>query len=143
MKIIMWNIRGIGKKARLRQLKEMISKEKPDIIGLQETIKQNSSDQELGALAPGGDYKWGWIAASGHSGGILLGVKEDILQIDNWETGEYFVGITVRHGTLNVRWECLTVYGPAQHERSADFLQELNTQSEQALLPLVIGGDFN
>lgn len=33
MKIIMWNIRGMGRTARRRQLKEMIIKEKPDIIG--------------------------------------------------------------------------------------------------------------
>lgn len=44
----------MGKLARLRQLKEMMAKERPDIVGLQETIKQSFSNKELEALAPGG-----------------------------------------------------------------------------------------
>jgi exonuclease III len=39
MKVMIWNIRGMGKKARVRQLKEMISREDVDILGVQETIK--------------------------------------------------------------------------------------------------------
>lgn len=52
----MWNIRGMGRKARIRQLKELLAKEKPDIIGLQETIKQNFQEKELEALSPGTGY---------------------------------------------------------------------------------------
>lgn len=143
MKIVIWNIRGMGRLARIRQLKELMAKEKPDIIGLQETIKKSFSERELEALAPGGGYKWGWIAASGHSGGILLGAKEDILQIEDWETGTFYVGATIRDRLTNVRWDCLTVYGPAQHDRSEEFLEELRIRCEKAVLPLLIGGDFN
>lgn len=143
MKLIMWNIRGMGQRSRIRQLKEMIAQWKPEIIGLQETIKRSFREWELEALAPGGGYKWGWIAASGHSGGILMGVKEDILQVENWETGEFFVGVTLRHRTLNFRWDCITVYAPAQHEHSARFLEELSMRCRNAILPFLIGGDFN
>lgn len=78
-----------GKLARIRQLEEMMAREKPDIIGLQETIKHSFAERELEALAPGRDYKWGWIAATGHSGGFLMGVKEAIVETENWETGEF------------------------------------------------------
>lgn len=140
MKIIMWNIRGMGKLARIRQLKDLMAKEKPEIIGLQETIKQSFSDRELESLAPGGGYKWGWIAASGHSGGILLGVKEDILQVEDWDSGDFFMGVTIRHKVLNIRWECITVYGPAQHEKSEEFLKEMSSKCEKSVLPMLIGG---
>lgn len=133
----------MGKLARLRQLKEMLARENPDIIGLQETIKRSFRDSELEALAPGKGFSWGWIAAHGHSGGILLGVKQDILQVEDWETGDFFVGVTVRHRVLNVRWKCVIVYGPAQHERSNEFLTEISQVGENTLLPLLIGGDFN
>jgi exonuclease III len=39
MKILIWNIRGIGKPARVRQLKEMILQEQVEVVGIQETIK--------------------------------------------------------------------------------------------------------
>lgn len=87
----------MGQRARTRQLKDMIAKWRPEIIGLQETIKQSFREWELKALAPGGGYKWGWIAATWHSWGILMGVKEDILQVENCKTGDLFVGATVRH----------------------------------------------
>lgn len=143
MKIIMWNIRDMGKKARLRQLKEMLAKEKPDIIGLQEMIKRHFDERELKALAPGGKFKWGWLAASGHSGGILLGVKEEVLEVEDWDSGDYYMGAQIRHRTTNIRWICLTVYGPAQHDRSGEFLEELGTKCKGSILPILIGGDFN
>lgn len=143
MKIIFWNIRGMGKLARLRQLKEMIGREKPDIIGLQETIKQHFKDGELEALAQGQNYTWGWVAAKGHSGGILLGVKQDILQTEDWDDGEFYMGVTIRHRILNIRWICIAVYGPAQHDKSTEFLEELSRKCEINTLPLLIGGDFN
>jgi len=57
-----------------------------------------------------------WIPSRGHSGGILVGVKEDILQVENWDLGETFVGVTVRHRLSNFRWDVLVVYGPANHD---------------------------
>ena len=80
-----------------------------DIVGLQETIKQDFSYAELESLAPGGLFSWKWTPAQGHSGGILLGVKQDILQVENWETDDFFVGATIRHRLLNVRWDFISV----------------------------------
>ena len=35
------------------------------------------------------------------------------------------------------------VYGPAQHDRSAYFIDELSNICQGCVLPLVIAGDFN
>ena len=72
-----------------------------------------------------------------------MGVKVDLLQVENWESGEFFVGATVRHKVLNFRWDILTVYGPANHERSPCFLQELTMRCQNATLPIVMGDNFN
>jgi hypothetical protein len=40
-------------------------------------------------------------------------------------------------------WEMLTVYGPAQHSQSMDFIIELSRKCMMTSLPMVIGGDFN
>ena len=143
MKALIWNVRGLGNKSRVRQLRELIQKEQVDIVGLQETIKQDFSYAELESLAPGGLFSWKWTPAQGHSGGILLGVKQDILQVENWETDDFFVGATIRHILLNVRWDLISVYGPAKHEFSPNFLDNLTRRSENATLPILLGGDFN
>ena len=53
------------------------------------------------------------------------------------------MGVIVRHRIMNFRWELPVVYGPANHDLSLDFLQKLRTRCQEAVLPVVIGGDFN
>ena len=120
MKALFWNIRGMGKPTRVRLLKDLISQEQFELVGVQETIKQHFFLQELEALMPGINFKWNWVPAKGHSGGVLLGVSGDILEVENWVTN-FFVEAQVRHRSSNLRWSFLTVYGPANHELSEIF----------------------
>ena len=41
MKFLFWNIRGLGRAARRKQLKDFIYFENLDVVGVQETIKNN------------------------------------------------------------------------------------------------------
>ena len=85
MRILSWNVRGLLKKARRGQVREYIFNEKVDIVGLQETVKHDFADHELCELAGGANFTWFWLAAKGKSGGILLGVKVDSLEVENHE----------------------------------------------------------
>jgi hypothetical protein len=76
-------------------------------------------------------------------GGILLGVKEDIMQVDDWEVGEFFVAAVIQNRLDNWRWRLMTVYGPADHEKSGGFLLEIGEYCRFSVLPIIIGGDFN
>lgn len=58
MKALFWNIGGMGKKAKVGQLKDILMTEKVDIVGIQETIKHDFTDYDLNALVPGGDFVW-------------------------------------------------------------------------------------
>ena len=84
-----------------------------------------------------------WLPARGHSGGILVGVRDDVLEVEGWETGIFFLGVTIRNRLDNFRWVLFVVYGPAQHEHSSSFLAELTNLGERSVLLYVIGGDFN
>jgi hypothetical protein len=76
MKILFWNIRGMGRKARVRQLKELIGGgEHVDIVGIHETIKKNFFVSELESLALGKGFSWKWAEGKGHSGGSSWGLK--------------------------------------------------------------------
>ena len=83
------------------------------------------------------------MPAKGHSGGILVCVKDDILQVEEWKEGEFFVEAVIRNRLSNFRWCLLVVYGPANHDLSLNFLQEMSTRCEDRFLPLMMGGDFN
>lgn len=47
MRFLFWNVRGLGKGSRKQQVKEYIEEHKLQVIGLQETIKDNFSDKDL------------------------------------------------------------------------------------------------
>ena len=47
------------------------------------------------------------------------------------------------HKRLNVLWEVIMVYGPANHSLSSLLLDELSSKIDSCTLPLRIGGDFN
>jgi hypothetical protein len=49
----------------------------------------------------------------------------------------------LRNRLTNLRWELITVYGPAHPDLAKDFITELSRKCLFATLPLVIGGDFN
>lgn len=53
MRILIRNIMGSGQISRGRQLKEIMVREQVDIVGVQETIKQDFSVQYLARFDPG------------------------------------------------------------------------------------------
>ena len=125
MRFLFWNVRGLAKKARRGQIKEMIKQENLDGLGLPETMKSDFDSKELSQMVSGGDFYWFWLPSRGLSGGILMGIKGDVLEIeDNW-IGEFCIQVTLRERRLNVRWSLITVYGPASHDFSIDFIKEL------------------
>jgi len=107
-------------------VREYIFNEKVDIVGLQETVKHDFADHELCELAGGANFTWFWLAAKGKSGGILLGVKVDSLEVENHEIKEFSIGATIRDRLSNFRWNLHIVYGSAQHDNFSIFLNELN-----------------
>ena len=113
-----------------------------DIVGLQETIRQDFTIQELEGLSRH-KFAWQWLPATGHSGGILLGVKEDTFEVEDMDRGEFFLSMALSHRRSRSRWEVIIVYGPADHARSSAFLAELHAKVSRCTTPLVIAGDFN
>jgi hypothetical protein len=62
-------------------------------------------------------YSWKWIAAQGHSGGTLTGVKQGDLDVEEIEEGKYFSSIKIRNKEGNFVWEVINVYGPVKSEK--------------------------
>lgn len=145
MRTLFWNIRGFGQDGRRRQLIEYMRNERIDIVAIQETMRTEFSLAELEHLSSD-LYAWHWLPSSGstgHSGGILLGVKDATFEIGSMDRGEFFVSMEVFERALNFKWEIIAVYGPADHRRSEAFLDELRRKVAAAQLPMVVGGDFN
>lgn len=120
-----------------------MAREKIDIIGLQETVKTDFSNQDFQEISGMTAFYWFCLPAKGRSGGILIGVKGDSCEVEDHEVLEFCIMLTLRMRKDNFRWHLVVVYGPAQRDLADSFLLELGTVCSKGVLPLVIGGDFN
>jgi exonuclease III len=143
MKIMFWNVRGLGKSYRRSLVRNHIISENLEMVALQETIKQDFEDWELKELAGSQDFSWFWTPSKGHSGGMIMGVKTQNLEVEESVFEHFFMGILVRNRTTNYRFWVINVYGPAQHKFLADFIQEISSFCSNIALPILMGGDFN
>ncbi|XP_020150047.1 uncharacterized protein [Aegilops tauschii subsp. strangulata] len=145
MHALFWNLRGFGHDGRRRQLIDYMRVEAIDVVAIQETMCTEFSLVELERLSRH-LFAWHWLPSSGvtgHSGGILLGVKDATFEVGSMDRGTHFVSMEVWERDVNFKWEIIVVYGPADHSRSAAFLAELHAKISSATLLVVVGGDFN
>lgn len=106
----LWMEINFGRAVRRSKLKEIITQERIDIVGLQETITLDFSNAKLQDVAYG--FQWCWLPAKGKSGGILMGVKTDLLEIELVDTLEFCIHMTLRNRLTNIRFSVTTVYVP-------------------------------
>jgi hypothetical protein len=62
---------------RISQLADLIKDQRADMLCFQETIKQDFLPIELQKLTGGLSFHWHMVPTRGHSGGLLMGVREE------------------------------------------------------------------
>ena len=92
MKLMFWNVRGLGKTHRRSLVRDHVLSESLDLIALQETIKQSFDDWELKDLAGNIDFNWIWNPSRGHSRGLIMGVRTESFEIEDSILENYFMG---------------------------------------------------
>lgn len=104
MRVMFWNVRGLGTTHRRGYVKNHVIQEDLDIVAIQETIKQDFTDAELKEMAGCQDFSWVWVASKGHSGGLILGVKIDKFEIEQQDVSDSFIGMLIRNRLTNFRF---------------------------------------
>jgi hypothetical protein len=143
MKGIFWNSRGLADLAKRRFLSDTSIEQKLDFMALLETGRDNFTPQFLNTISGGVDFDWYCLPPRGRSGGILLGVKCETLEVLNVVHGEFAVKFRVRSKIDGFRWALVAVYGTAQPELKPEFLADLVRICGDERLPILVGGDFN
>lgn len=67
-------------------------------------------------------------------------MKEDFLEVENYDARSFYVSMVVRNRLNNFRWELVVIYDLANHDLSHSFLEELDRKCKRVCLPLVLGG---
>ncbi|KAE8801572.1 hypothetical protein D1007_22786 [Hordeum vulgare] len=107
MRALFWNMRGFGQDNTRRQLIDYIQDEHIDIVAVQETLRADFTLQELEHLSSH-LFAWHSLPSSGtvgHSGGILLGVKDATFDIGSMDRGEFYVSMEIFERAIKFKWE--------------------------------------
>ena len=72
MKILSWNVRGLGSKAKRKRVKETISKATPDVVLLQETKLEILDDMVVRDIWESRFKGWECLPFVGALGGVLV-----------------------------------------------------------------------
>ena len=113
MKGIFWNSRGLRDLAKRRFLADAAREHMLDFVALLETGCDNFTPQFLGTISGGLDFDWHCLPPRGRSGGILLGVNCETLEVLNVFWGEFAVKFHVRSKVDGFKWALVPVYGAA------------------------------
>jgi hypothetical protein len=84
-----------------------------DFVAISETGRRDYSQRLLDRLSGGVDFEWTSQPPRGRSGGIMLGVRLDTMEVLARSTGDYHIKLHIRNRADNFTWSLVAVYGAA------------------------------
>lgn len=111
MKILSWNVRGLGGVKKRRLVRECLSNFKKDIVILQETKKKvmggSLVQSSIGLVLS----EWCVLPAIDTSGGILLTRNPFVIRKKDSRLGLFSISLMLEDISLGVDWLLTWVYG--------------------------------
>lgn len=138
-KILIWNVRGLNRKARRDAVRMMVESTRPDIVCLQETKKESISRFMVFSLLGNVFDQFTFLPAIGTRGGILLAWKGSVCSALQTRVDEFSILVQFNHDS-NLPWWFTGVYGPQSDEKKLQFLQELRMVRSVCVGPWAVGG---
>lgn len=134
MKMLIWNVRGINKWLKQKELKKILSSLHIQIAGLVETkVKEHNVGKVLKHLAPG------WLSFHNYeyaNNGRVWAIWNDR------EVGAHFIHCQVISRVESI-CALTVVYGFNGIEQRRILWEETKSLSQGTIMPWIIGGDFN
>ncbi|RVW34407.1 Transposon TX1 uncharacterized 149 kDa protein [Vitis vinifera] len=141
MKIISWNVRGLGSRNKRRMVKDFLRSENPDVVMIQETKKENCDRRFVGSVWTVRNKDWvalpAWLR-----GGILIIWDSKNLRREEVVIGSFSVSVKFSLDGCGPLW-ISAVYGPNSPSLRKDFWVELFDIYGLTYPLWCVGGDFN
>ena len=144
MKIISWNVRGLGGVEKKREVSQLVREKCPLILCIQETKLAVCNNVLCNSLWNNSSVEYSYQPLMGASGGLLT--LWDNKEVEVWSTifFEHVLGIQGRFVKSRDEFTIFNVYAPCDSNRQQVLWQNLAAQL--ASLPdqnVCVWGDFN
>ena len=137
---LIWNVQGAGSRAFIAALKEIIKRNKPNIVVLVEThMRGDHADKLATVLGFNGHLR---MDAIGFSGGIWVYWRKEELIIDPITKHEQYITMSVSR-VGSTPWYFTAIYASPDPTKRQDLWTELKLFAETMNEPWLLAGDFN
>jgi exonuclease III len=144
MKIISYNIRGLGGLAKKNEIQKLIQRQRPVVICIQETKMEVIERSLCNWLWGSDDCDFAFKPSEGRSGGLLTIWNSNIMVIQRKNIMEHAIWLEGEWGGEKKRVNFLNVYAPCDTRRKQVLWAELKNvilaKKEERWCVL---GDFN
>jgi hypothetical protein len=134
------NSRGLGDLAKHLFFADSIQEHNLDFLAISEMGRRDFAQSFLDRLSGGLNFVWHSRPPRGRSGGILVGIKTDTMEVLACSDGDFHVKLHIQNKLDNFTWSLVTAYGAAQEEFKADFLREMVNLAKDNPYPILTGG---
>ncbi|KAL5704195.1 hypothetical protein ACHQM5_022653 [Ranunculus cassubicifolius] len=123
--VLSWNVRGSRSERKAHAMRKKVRKFRPVIVTLQETKREEFSDNLSKFFWGNQEHKWAEAPSVGASGGIVVMWDVQQLVVEEVLQGAYSVSMLCRFKNCPIRWIFTSVYGPNAMGDKDDFWNEL------------------
>ena len=136
-------MRGVNDNSKRKLIKSVVRKQKVNSLCIQETKMQVMSEGVVRSLGSGRFLNWRALNAIGSVGGVLICWDKRLLEILEWEEGQFSISCRLRNVEDGVVWVFMGVYGPFSREERECLWEEIGAIGGLWEEPWCLGGDFN
>ncbi|GMI94283.1 hypothetical protein HRI_003097600 [Hibiscus trionum] len=140
MKLLSWNVRGLGKPRAVRCLRHALRDLKIDVIFLMET---KIYDNKMANIRRNLGYPFGIeVSSVGSSGGLAIGWKANC-KISLRSFSARHIDVTFEDDSDGFSWRCTGFYGAPEVGNRMDAWNLLRQLNDCPEVPWLVIGDFN
>ena len=141
MKVLCWNIRGLGSPSKRATIKSLIFSYDPDFVILTESKISNLQLLNKNILWNKPGIHWHALPSTGSSGSIIVLWDDTKFKVNNIKVGSHSISINVL--STNGNWWLTSVYGPYKNNDRTNLWLELELLQTLCLPNWLITRDFN
>ncbi|GMI84395.1 hypothetical protein HRI_002108800 [Hibiscus trionum] len=143
IKIISWNIRGLGRREKARAIRNLIKERKPNFLLIQETKLGKFSRSVLRSMGCDRSFEFCCTPAEGSAGGLISFWDPNVFDKSLAYITKRIVVLTGKFKGSDIDCGIMNVYGPTNDAEKEVFFQEILDEMNKHKVAWVLGGDFN
>uniref|UniRef100_A0A8R7VHU8 Endonuclease/exonuclease/phosphatase domain-containing protein n=1 Tax=Triticum urartu TaxID=4572 RepID=A0A8R7VHU8_TRIUA len=143
MRILNWNVRGLGEDDKCSLVRDTITSCCPSVICLQETKLSSVSPLKLRAFLPMHLKEHVVTLSDGTAGGVLVAWDPAAVMGQVVALHKFHVTVRMSSTTTNTSFLLTTVYAPCLNSERPSFFDVVSSVVGSPDLPWVVLGDFN